>query len=137
MVVISRFVNTTNNPLVATWSLPVTLSLESIAAQSRAHRRTLTTRAARAAQRALDESALADYYARRRALRESLDRALGGTEMDAMRFRWLCQHPERLPELAGATLDQSRRTVDLWQRQEAAARIAELHNGAFACATST
>lgn len=107
------------------------ISLESIVAQSRAHKRHLTTRAARAAQRALDEAALADHYARRRELRESVERALGGIEMDAMRFRWLIANPARLPELAGDTLDQARRAVDQWQRQEAAARIVELHNGAL------
>lgn len=110
----------------------MTISLESIVAHAHAHKRHLTTRAARAAQRAREEAEMADYYASRRELRESVERALSTPEMDMMRFRWLAEHSERCSMLSGMSLSQMRQAIDHWQRDEAVARSGEMHNGALA-----
>ena len=68
----------------------------------------------------------ADSYARELEKRQSLERALSSVGIDAERFRWLGTHSARAGELAGQNLDEMRRTIDSWIKQEAIRRLAEM-----------
>jgi hypothetical protein len=104
----------------------VFLNLDALRAKAQAQvRLSKDTIKARIAQRVSAEAA-ADAYARSLEKRHSLERALSANDQDAMRFRWLAEHPEVLPRLASSTLAEMRRDIDLWIKQEAIRRLSEM-----------
>lgn len=77
------------------------------------------------AQKALAEQR-ADEYARDLEKRQSLARALTCEGIDAMRFRFLGEHSQHIARLAGMTLDEMRKEVDLMIKREAIRRLSEI-----------
>jgi hypothetical protein len=106
----------------------MSLDLESLLANARAQARLNTpTKAYRAReQQRLSADQLADVAARNQNLRDLVHRGLTSIEMDSARFRWLSENNARIGELAGQTLEEMRKTIDDWQRQQAIRRLAEM-----------
>lgn len=108
----------------------MSLDLNGLLAQVRVESRINTQKRsldARLAQRATAEQ-LADAAAREAAKRESLARALSSESLDAMRFRWLCEHSGEFPKLAGMTVTEARTEVDRLISRLAARRLTEMRN---------
>jgi hypothetical protein len=71
-------------------------------------------------------------YAQALEKRASLRRALSSEEIDGMRFRWMAEHAVYWERLAGLSLDELRREVDLAIKREAIRRLSEMrkyHHG--------
>lgn len=81
-------------------------------------------RARSAQRRSLEQRA--DEHANRLELRARLARALERPEMDAGRFKWLCDHLDFAKELTGLPLDDIRREIDSEIKHEACARLAAM-----------
>jgi hypothetical protein len=106
----------------------MTIDLKALLATARVEARINSPKAAikaRIAQRTAAELA-ADAYARDLEKRASLQRGLSCESIDAMRFRWLAEHSVHWEQLAGLTLDELRRKVDLMIKQEAIRRLSEM-----------
>lgn len=84
---------------------------------------------AKVAQRSAADAA-ADEYAQSLEKRQSLQRALSHMDIDAMRFRWIAEHSDHLIRLAGQTIDEMRKSIDLWIKQEAIRRLSEMRRWA-------
>jgi hypothetical protein len=104
------------------------IDLQSLLSSAQAQVRLASPKAAakaRIAQRSIAEQR-ADEHARELEKRAVLGRALSANDLDAMRFRWLADHSDCAARLAGQDLCEMRRSIDLWIRQEAIRRLAEM-----------
>jgi alcohol dehydrogenase class IV len=104
------------------------LDLNALLAQTRVEQRLKEPKAALKARVEQRDSAeqKALEYAQGLEKRASLRRALSSEEIDGMRFRWLAEHAVHWERLAGLSLDELRREVDLAIKREAIRRLSEL-----------
>lgn len=104
------------------------LDLKALLAQARVESRIKSPSGAinaRLTQRSLAEQR-AHEYARDLEKRHTLSRALSSDGIDAMRFRWLGDHPVHWQQLSGLGLDELRKQVDLLIKQEAIRCLSEM-----------
>lgn len=108
------------------------LDLDALLSKVRVQQRISSPKAASKAR--IDQRTAADLateaHAKALAKRESLSRALNSLDIDAMRFRWIAAHSDHFARLAGQTIEEMRKSIDLWIKQEAIRRLSEMRRQA-------